>query len=352
MITFHTPTGRAGSDQIGAMEESVNAHLEQMFMQRARKDILSYGVGRTTTEDSGSRLLEAQRREYDGQIVFHAGRALELSMQIVYARGVDRIMGREYPNVDRKVLDKDFKSHNLLDLYTRIINELGEPDLDKAFEHKYQEAIHKGVFSIYIADRLAAALYLQDHSPFTERSIGGLKDGEEHTMDHSTFRDLFVRPDGTSSFAQMPESTFTEFLKKADAVYYERDLPGREHRRNMRWGAYSARDHEIGRTYVTIGVYFFSRLVQGVIQLGKEPWVWHHDFLKRTIERHRYRISERMQTLAKQVLTDKVDWPEVISAEEMMEQWTSYKQQLPTIGKGNYDHLHTKFEVGLSESGK
>ncbi len=347
MMTFHTPLGRAGSDQIDAMEESVNAHIEQMFTQRARRDLLLHGVGKAKTGSSSR--LEAQKRECDGQIVFHAGRALELSMQIVYARGADRIMGREYPGIDKKALRRDLKSHSLLGLYTRVIDELDRPDLSKAFEHKYQEAIHKGVISIYIGDQLLVSMYGQDQWPFAETLMGGLTDGEEHTMDHSTFRDLFVRPDGTSPFAQMPEHTFKEFLGKADSVYYERDVPGEEHRRNMRWGAYAARDHEVGRPYVTVGVYLFSRLVQGIVRLGKEPWIWHPDFLERAIERRRYHVREKLKNLAMQTLTEKVDWPEVISAKRMMKQW-DHKPRLPEIGKGNYDRLHKTLKFDPPES--
>lgn len=192
-------------------------------------------------------------------------------------------------------------------------------------------------------------MYPPDQAPFAERSMGGLTDGQEHTMDHSTFKDLFVRPDGTSSFAQMPESTFREFLKKADSVYYERDLRGREHRRNMRWGAYSARDHEIGRPYVTIGVYFFSRLVRGMVQLGKEPWTWHPDFLERSMKRRRYFLERRLKDMAGQVLTGEVDWPEVVSVEKMKEQWYN-KPRLPEIGKGHYDHLQNVLKLRKTET--
>lgn len=341
MITsFHTPIGRAGSDQVDAMEESVNAHLEQMFLQRVKQDLLFFGVGRTTMRDDNVRRLDAQRRECEGQMVFHAGRALELSMQIIYARGSDRIIGREFPGVDKKILREDLKSHDLLALYTRIID-LGMSDLDKAFEDKYQHAVHRGIVSIYDG-RQTLDIWTQDQRPFTERSTGNLADGEEYTMDHVDFRDLFMRPDGTSDFAKMSERTFEEFLKKADSVYYERDVAKK--RRNMRWGGYSSRDHEVGRSYVVVGVYFFARLVHGIIELSGQPWTWHKDYLKRRIEREHHSVMKRMRTLAEYALKSEVAWPDQISIEELMELRCA-KGTFPATGKGKYDHLHTKIDL-------
>ena len=75
--------------------------------------------------EGGARRLNAQIRECDGQMVSHAGRALELSMQIVYARGKDRIMGRGYPGVPAKQLEQDlYGGHSLFKLYERVVQEL------------------------------------------------------------------------------------------------------------------------------------------------------------------------------------------------------------------------------------
>ena len=43
----------AGSDQIDAMEESVNTQLEQMFGQVAKRNALDCGCGRTTMNFGG-----------------------------------------------------------------------------------------------------------------------------------------------------------------------------------------------------------------------------------------------------------------------------------------------------------
>ena len=177
---------------------------------------------------SGGHHLEAQKRECDGQMIFHAGRALELSMQIIYARNNDRIMGRGYPGVSATQLKDDLRGgHSLLKLYNKVIQESEKPNLDKAFEDKYQRALHKGVTDIYVGDRLLTSIFLPGECPFVEKSASRIADGEEHTMDHSTISDLFSRPDGTSDFARMPSGTFKEFLAKADAVYYEDDIPGK-----------------------------------------------------------------------------------------------------------------------------
>lgn len=102
MQIFQTPQGRAGSDQLHGIEESINSHLERMFLQGAKHSILAHGVGRTVlTEgliDSEVR-LHAQKRDCNATITFHAGRAVELSLQLIYAYGTDEIIGREYPGV-------------------------------------------------------------------------------------------------------------------------------------------------------------------------------------------------------------------------------------------------------------
>lgn len=345
MKFFVTPPGRAGSDQVDYMEESVNAHIEQMFYQKAKQEILSYGVGRTTMkiQDGGSdRRLEAQKRECDGQMISHAGRALELSIQIIYARGKDRIMGRGYPGVTSSQLKEDTQGgHSLLKLYRRVVQELGKQNLDKAFEDKYQYALHKGITDIYVDDNLLGSIFLPGEEPFTERSTTRIADGEEHTMDHSTSRGLFSHPDGTSNFAKMPYDTFEKFLEKADAVYYEGDAPGKENRRNMRWGNYAARDHESGRLYVTIGVYFFARLVKNIITLGHEGQFWHEDFLNRLIVRRKHNVMNKIETMAMQNLEHEIALPEVISDDKIKQYFISL-HAYPDIGNGNYDHLHNK----------
>jgi len=50
MQWFPTPAGEAGADQLDAMEENIQAAIEQMFWQLAKRDSLSFGVGRTAAK--------------------------------------------------------------------------------------------------------------------------------------------------------------------------------------------------------------------------------------------------------------------------------------------------------------
>ena len=350
MKTFHTPTGKAGSDLVDAMEESVHSHLEQMFGQSAKSESLVYGVGRATMkfqDSGGAARLEAQRRECQAQIVSHAGRALELALHILYARGTDRIIGRGYPGMSEEERRRDFAGgHSLTALYERIVREVAKLRLEDALEFAYQHALHKGVTDIYVEDELIGSVFLAGESPFSERSTSRMSDGEEHTMDHSDMRGLFAQPDGTSRFAQMPIDTFKQFLMKADAVYYEDDAPRtRGRRRNMRWGNYAARDHESARPFVTVGVRFFGRLVQEVVQVGHQAWTWESNHLARALARRRYTVMARLKDLAMQNLVGEVQWPDMISDEKALEYFL-HPYDGPVVGKGDYEHLHGALRWG------
>ena len=344
MKTSQTPIGRAGSDLVDAMVESVHSHLEQMFGQSAKGESLVYGVGRATMkfqDSGGAARLEAQRRECQAQIVSHAGRALELALHIVYARGTDRIIGRGYPGMSEEERQRDFTDgHSLSALYERIVREVAKPRLDDALEFAYQRALHKGITDVYVEDDLIGSAFLAGESPFSERSTIRMSDGEEHTLDHSDLWDLFVQPDGTSAFAQMPIHTFKQFLAKADAVYCEDDAPRRiGRRRNMRWGNYAARDHESARPYVTVGVRFFGRLVQEVVKVGGQSWTWDTDHLARALARRRHKVMERLKSLASQNLAGEVQWPDMISDEQMLK-YFFHAYDGPSVGQGDYGHLH------------
>lgn len=252
------------------MTESVQSELEQMFLQFAKYDVLQFGVGRVAhkaTHSDETIMLHAQRRECQAQATFHAGRALELAMHLVYARGADRIMGREYPRVDKKQIDKDRESHGLERLLERIVDDLSDRNMRDAFEEVYQEALHKGVVDLYLDDEILWSYFLEDDLPLSERSMNSMIDGAEMTLDHANgFVPMGFFSGKESKFKKIPFSTFGEFLQKADAVYYESDVKGS--RKNMRWAQYSARDHEYGRPYVVVGRKFFARLVGGVVGLS------------------------------------------------------------------------------------
>ena len=54
MQWFSTPTGEAGADRLDVMEESIQAAIEQMFLQLAKRKSLAFGVGRTVAKSSDS----------------------------------------------------------------------------------------------------------------------------------------------------------------------------------------------------------------------------------------------------------------------------------------------------------
>ena len=294
MQIFFTPKGKAGGDVLAAIEESVQAHLDQMFEQDAKHSAIEHGVGRTGAgHDSGERKarVAAQLRECEAQMNFHAGRALDLAMQLVYAKGTDRILGREYPGVDGKVISKDRKTHELKALYDRIVAEVGR-GVDDEFEDSYRRALHKGFLDVILDDEPLVRITLPRNAPFTEKSRGGTTSGAEITHDHGDLRDLFgfVSLNSETDFGQLPQATFPEFLAKADSMYYASDLQGR--RRNMRWEDYASRDHESGRPYAVIGCEFFARLVGGIVDLSDNQRLWDDDFALRWHERSRHIVGE------------------------------------------------------------
>ena len=321
MRTYHKPVGEeVGEDQLQGMEEAINAHLEKMFLQVAKRNILDFGVGRTTMKaNSQDTRLDSQRRDCDAGIMFHAGRALEVALHLVYARGANRIMWREYPGATKADLkdDRDM-SHELLDAYDRIVNELNGCDMKNALEIAYQRALHKGVIDIYLDDKRISSVTLAKDTPFREARIGGMADGVEYTTDHVDDEDLiFPRETTPSKFSQMPLRTFEEFLDKADASYYESDITGK--RRDMRWADYYFRDHEYGRPYTVVGVEFFARLVKEIVTLSRQHWTWHTDIVERWRERHQYIVVDLMETLAEQNLEEGTKFAEPLSTDKVME---------------------------------
>ena len=350
MKMFQTPLGKAGCDQVDAMIESVHSEIEQMFTQFAKRRTLEYGVGRTTARLSvadSEIQLDAQKRESEAQLVFHAGRALELALHVVYARGADRILGREYPGVsdDQIKKDRDRKSHNLEPLYGRILQELSDPNMKDAFEDVYQRALHDGVIDMYLDEKLIESMSLVENLPFREVTRRRMMDGAEMTLDHSgpkeLMRAIIGGSHGESEFIRMPHDMFESFLTKADAVYYKADSSGKDSagkRKNMRWAHYSARDHEYGRPYVVVGTEFFARLVKGIIELSDNQSTWNEDFAKRWHERRQHNIKKIMDAHARQNYRETMEFPEMIPIEQAMERFRSpIPQKLAT-----YDSLHKR----------
>lgn len=349
MKLFQTPPGKAGCDQIDAMVESIHSEIEQMFFQFARRSTFEHGVGRTTKALSGADsgiALDAQKRECDAQIVFHAGRALELALHVVYARGADRIMGRDYPGIPedqrqrhKRILEEDKKTHNLTSLYERILGELGNDEIKNALENVFQRALHSGITDYYVGGKLIGSRFLPGNAPFEEHVRRRLMDGAEMTLDHSGVGHMLGAMLGAagdqSSFDRMPDNTFGLFLRKADAVYYEADSDGK--RRNMRWAQYSARDHEYGRPYVVVGTEFFARLVRGVVEFSNDNQAtWHEDFAMRWHERRQHIIKKIMDSFARELYDKPIELPEMVSSHLTMNLLRSPLPQEPP----SYDSLH------------
>ncbi len=344
MHVFDTPVGRAGWDQIYGMTESVHAELELMFSQHAKLDVLSHGVGRTVyvgDTGDGKVRLDAQIRECQAQITFHAARALELAMHIIYACGTDRIMGRDYPGMDMKKLDSDRKTHNLASLYDRIRSEFTGRNIDGAFEEVYHDAIHRGVTDLYLDDELQSSYLFGDDQPFLEHNKRSMIDGAELTLDHTDFAgSLSSGVDEITEFRQLPFRTFREFLRKADAVYYKTGIDAK--RKNMRWTHYSARDHEYGRPYVVAGTKFFARLVKGLVGLSNQQWTWHPDFRLRWHRRRQYIVSNVVRVHIEQSYQDDPELPPMKPIEQMetLCQWGHDGQKFRQ--PQTYKNLHMK----------
>ena len=145
-------------------------------------------------------------------------------------------------------------------------------------------------------------------------------------------------PKDESDFSRMPCGSFREFLLKADVAYYGR--------RNMRWAHYSARDHERGRPYVTIGTRFLSRLVQGLVEVAGEQWMWDEQFARRWHERRRVNVRDVVRAHIRQSFVGNPDLPELLSSDEMMELDRLFKSSRTD----DYDRLHIKWEFNLRQS--
>ena len=238
-------------------------------------------------------------------------------MHIVYACGADRILGREYPGVDREELRKDRKTHSLASLYERIKTDLVGRDMCSAFEEVYQEALHQSITDVYLDGDLRNSYLLDDDRPFIQLNRRSAIDGAEMTLDHAgAGGSLSLGTGEISEFEKLPFSNFSEFLEKADAAYYKADSQGK--RKDMRWAHYSARDHEYGRPYVVAGTKFFARLTKGVIDLSyHQQWIWHPDFRRRWHQRSQYNIKQIMRAHLKQRFQNVPKLPEMKSVKEM-----------------------------------
>lgn len=268
-------------------------------------------------------------------------------MQLIYAYGTDRIIGREYPGVSESAIEKDVKrGHDLSLLYNRIIKEMEGRDMESAFEDVYQRALNRGIVDILVDDDpFVSQFETEEDIPLREQAIRHIADGIETTQDHCNFRDVLFNSREPSEFQKMPFDNFVDFLRKADATYYagqKSGNPQKSRRKNMRWVDYSARDHEYGRPYSVAGVLFFARLAQELVSLAKESWIWHKDLRIRFFERRNYNISQLLKIHVMQNFKEEIDFPEMIPAEEAAEKFLSRSVDLADKVKKGYSQYREK----------
>jgi len=320
MRTYHKPAGEeAGEDQLQGMEEVINGHLERMFFQGAKRNILDFGVGRTTLKANiQDTRLDSQKRDCDAGAMFHAGRALEIALHLVYARGTNRIMRREYPGITKDDLNNDRKiGHSLRPVYDRIISDLDGRDIKNALNISYQKILNQGITDIFLDDK-KTSIITPENIPLSEARIDGMSDGVEYTSDHVDFKDMLLSLETTPSiFSQMPYETFEEFLDKADASYYTSDVS--DNRRDMRWADYYFRDHEYGRQYTVVGIKFFARLVKEIVNLSNQQWTWDTRLLERWLRRSQENNIKNMEILAMQNLEPDTAFAKPLSMVKIME---------------------------------
>ena len=355
MKTWHTPKGAAGSDQVYAMEESAHAEIEKMFSQAAKRNVLDYGIERTVNRpDSADISLRqsAQRRECDSGIVFHAARALEITLNVLLARATNRIPGREHPDMSEDQKDqihKERRTHGLKPLHERIVGLNGSPSgqhLKCAMEDIYQQTLHEGITDVFVdGERLGQFVLEVARIPFFRKMMGGLRDGSEITTDHvKNYSDVIFALEREPIIP----GTFENFLEEADRAYYESDLTGKG--RNLSWARYGARDHEPGRGYVTVGIIFFSLLTQRIMDLSHwQQWTWQVDFARRWHERRQYQIQTKFEAQLRQGFVSQVELPPMKSIEETMQMAVGRGYSSP--GNQSYERHHKwiKLMTGTSE---
>ena len=118
----------------------------------------------------------------------------------------------------------------------------------------------------------------------------------------------------------------------------------------MRWGHYSARDHEQGRPYVVIGPEFFARLVNGIMQLSHQRWTWDAEFARRWHQHRQYNAMETMKALAKQNLREPIEFPEMMPIDEAMRVVGGVGQPAGHRPRGGYGYLAQCAGVGVQGS--
>ena len=358
MNATRTPNGAAGEDTRFEIEESVNSHIERMFTQAAKSRALEHSVGYNS--DLGANLpdhrrLQALQAECDAAVSFHAGRALDIALQLVFAVVADRIFGRKSKGVANKTVLLDRKEHDLHHLYTRILEEASGPDgvggdmLVKTLDHAYKTALHKGVVDIMEGDNNIIGSYVTaENQPFRPINRIGWSVGAELTMDDSDGKpwlEKLLRPVTPHGFDEMPLKTFEDFLEKADRSYFgEAHLKeDRSGGLNMRSNDYRARDNIAFKPFARAGTEFFGRLCREIVDMAHQSRIWHKRLADREWERSYHNSLRMIASLFRNTLSaedaDRLN-AEVEKARRLKP--SGNEPILPDQGDFFYEGLHKK----------
>lgn len=295
-----------GADLVDSLIAEIDLHREQMIEFADQRD----NVPRVVPRDDES----TYRVRADFRTMWHAGRGLELALHGIFAVSQNKLMGREFRGAKRRdVMTERRGGHSLVKIYEKLIQADGiHPDLERrALPHIYLHALHTGRRDV--GDTGAEYRTVKD-VPFFLDAEQRVVSGRESTRDHTPgwFFNWYEVTHGFDkmpkhfqermgneipSFWKMPHGSFAEFLAKADKAHYGRET--------MRFADYWWRDHQDFRPYVRVGSRFFDRLIEGLVRVVREPWVWEESYFERQLDR----------------LSHQHEW----AAKKMVEQWLGKK---------------------------
>jgi len=88
-----------------------------------------------------------------------------------------------------------------------------------ALEVAYQRALHKGIIDMSLDGELIASFMLPKDTPFRETSMGGMADGVEYALDHSSHGDLIVPAENTK-FSRTPSSSAVAYQRSSVSRFW------------------------------------------------------------------------------------------------------------------------------------
>lgn len=347
MAATRTPDSVADENTRFAIEESVNSHIERMFTQAAKNNALTHSVGYASdvgASRSDRQRYRALRAECDAAVNFHAGRALDLALQLVFAVVADRIFGRASKENPKGRPDR--QNHKLRCLYRRILEEASGPDgagkeiLVQVLEHAYQKALHKGVVDIVEGD---------------SKIIGSYVTAENQPFRIVSWARLSVRPEPPAFFNEMTLKTFEDFLEKADRSYFgEAHLKeDRSGGLNMRSNDYHARDNIALKPFARAGTEFFGRLCWEIVDMAHQSKIWHKRLADREWEWSYRNSLNTIESLFRNTLSAE-DGKRLFVEVEKARRLKPGKNEpiLPSQGDSFYEGQHRKLLLDRIRTGR